>query len=201
MSEYIAGGGHLRATIIGLTGYARSGKSTAADYLVREYGYELVSFAEPLKEAALALDPLVDFVTFQRLSEVVREIGWESAKDRLSEVRRTLQRLGTEVGREQFGQNFWVDRAMAKIHPGGEYVISDVRFLNEAKAVQTRGGFVARIERDGIGPNGAHSSETELDSIVADGLIYNTPSTHFHYLHRQLDETVRRANLLARPAA
>jgi dephospho-CoA kinase len=45
--------------IIGLSGYARSGKDTAADHLVNEYGFTRYSFAAPMKEAMYRLNPIV----------------------------------------------------------------------------------------------------------------------------------------------
>ena len=46
--------------LIGLVGLSESGKSTAAKYLVDHYGYEEMSFARPLKEAAKGFFGLTD---------------------------------------------------------------------------------------------------------------------------------------------
>jgi dephospho-CoA kinase len=35
--------------IIGLTGYAQSGKDTVANILVENYGYQRVAFADPIR--------------------------------------------------------------------------------------------------------------------------------------------------------
>lgn len=103
--------------IIGLTGRKRSGKSTAARYLVEDHGFTELSFAEPLKRMALAVNPIIGFRStpdgVQRvyLSDVVHEIGWECAKDEYPEVRRFLQLLGTEGVRDHIGQDTWVNLA------------------------------------------------------------------------------------------
>src|SRR5690606_2560032 len=47
---------------IGLMGYARSGKDTAGAMLHADLGYRRVSFADPVREMALALDPIIGHV-------------------------------------------------------------------------------------------------------------------------------------------
>lgn len=104
--------------IIGLTGYARAGKSTAAKYLVENHGFTELSFAKALKDMAYAVNPIVDdsdscdccVVKWEgkRLQEVVDTHGWERAKDFYPEVRAFLQRLGTEGVRGHLGDSAWV---------------------------------------------------------------------------------------------
>jgi dephospho-CoA kinase len=81
--------------IIGLSGYARSGKDTVAELLVLNYGFKRMAFADGIREALSALNPILH--DGMRLNEVVKEYGWELAKSK-DEVRRLLQVLGTEVG-------------------------------------------------------------------------------------------------------
>jgi dephospho-CoA kinase len=45
--------------IIGIAGYARSGKDAAAKILVEHYGYERRAFADILRSALLTLNPVV----------------------------------------------------------------------------------------------------------------------------------------------
>ena len=40
-------------------------------------------------------------------------------------------------------------------------VVSDGRFFNEFDAVRERGGYIWRIDRDGVGPANDHASEME----------------------------------------
>ena len=109
--------------------------------------------------------------------------GWERAKVEHTEIRQLLQRLGTEVGRAQFGENFWVDRVTSQFKPGGRYVITDVRFPNEEKAVHDHGGVVYRIARPGFVPVNSHISDTGIDSLFVDGVIPNTGTLeHFREL-------------------
>lgn len=61
--------------------------------------------------------------------------------------------------------------AFPEIHEehGAKYpnwIITDVRFPNEVKAIKDRGGIVIRIERPEIGWTGDHESETALDGYT-----------------------------------
>ena len=51
---------------IGLTGYPCSGKNALADVLVAEHGFTSIAFADPIREALLGLDPIVDVEKYDR---------------------------------------------------------------------------------------------------------------------------------------
>ena len=160
-----------RIEVIGLSGYARSGKDTVGNILVN-HGYEKFSFAAVLKQAVYNLDPLLDTLGIR----YQRAISWfdsELVKDEYPEARRLLQRMGTEVGRELFGENFWVEKAIASVPDGTRAVFTDCRFPNEADAVRELNGQVWRIERAGFGPINNHPSETSLDNYKFDQYINN----------------------------
>ena len=159
--------------IIGLAGAARSGKDTAGAYFVARHGYERRSFADAVRTAALAIDPYVATrASTRRLTDLVAAKGWEAAKE-LPDVRRLLQRVGTELGRDLFGADIWVDMATKGLHGGERVVFTDVRFANEAAAVRRLGGIVVLLERPGAGlagQEGAHASEVidfDVDATVA----------------------------------
>jgi len=163
-----------RVRVIGLSGYARAGKDTVANFLAA-HGYERASFADNVREALYRLDPALgaDYggMTVQ---EVVHSIGWERAKGEYPEIRAYLQRFGSDVGRDIIDPDLWVKLAFRKLPDGSKAVFSDVRFANEAEAIRARGGRIYRIERPGYGPVNGHGSETALDSYPFDGTILNT---------------------------
>ena len=130
--------------IIGLSGYAQSGKDTVAEMLCLNYGFKRISFALPMRDAIYTLNPLIDGTT--RITDVIDEYGWDAAKAN-PEVRRLLQVFGTEVGRKIFGETFWIDQAFKRAEEYERVVFSDVRFPNEATAIQAKGGDVWRINR------------------------------------------------------
>lgn len=166
---------------LGLNGYARSGKDAAASVLVAE-GWQRLAFADVLRDMAYAIDPYVlvggySQTDFVRLTTLVDNEGWDRAKERYHDVRRLLQRLGTEAGRDILGKNIWVNTAFNRIEPGVPGVVfTDVRFPNEADRIKAAGGQVVRIVRTGIGPVNAHASDNSLEDYVFDAVLYNDDS-------------------------
>jgi hypothetical protein len=149
--------------IIGISGWAQSGKDTFAQVLIEEAGFTRMSFAEPMRQALLLLNPLVTVAGIPlSLVDVVADRGWEGAKRDTPETRGLLQRFGTEVGREMFGTDFWVNYLLDGLEHS-KVVITDVRYLNEASAIVRRGGQMLRVERPGVRPANAHPSENSLD--------------------------------------
>lgn len=147
--------------LVGLGGYARTGKDTVASILVEHYGYTRVAFADCLRDFVVQANPLVPYWDgYVRLSEVVSRVGWEKAKES-EEVRRTLQAFGM-AGRRVLDADVWVEAAMKKLG-WRRAVITDVRFPNEFDAIVKRGGVMVRVHRPGIGPVNGHASEVALD--------------------------------------
>ena len=160
-------------TRIALSGYARSGKDAMAAILVEKHGYLRVSFADPMREALLALNPRIqNGGSSTSLAWLVRRWGWDRAKVDYPEIRELLQRFGTEVGRNLFGEDFWVGMAMRKAAEHPRVVFSDCRFENEARAVLGAGGAVVRVVRPGVGPVNAHVSDRALpDELITHTLL------------------------------
>jgi hypothetical protein len=164
--------------LIATSGFKGSGKDTIADYLVSRYGYTKIAFAAPLKSLLLTLNPVVvgDIVDSSpaRLSVLVDGHGWDYAKREYSEVRRLMQVFGTELMRNNFGENVWVD-LLDRSYPDlseGRYVISDCRFPNEADFVHSRAGDVVWIDRPGVVSDG-HASEGIAVRVKADYVLTN----------------------------
>jgi hypothetical protein len=166
--------GWRKKMIIGLSGYARSGKDTVADYLIKHNEFIKMSFAAPMKEAMYRLNPIVkvDEISSLRYKNIVDVYGLDKAKESVPEIRRLLQVFGTEVGRDLFGENFWVDIVLNNIK-NEKVVISDVRFKNEADAIRSKGGKIWRIIRKDVGPVTGHPSETDLDNYKFDNTLIN----------------------------
>ena len=171
--------------LIALSGYARSGKDEAAKVLVEEFGFTRIAFADKLRDFLYALNPVVgrgsDFSDrpIIYLHDVIDEVGWEGYKqtEHGTEIRRLLQRLGTEAGRQTLWDTIWIDAALKDLEPEGKYAITDCRFPNEAQAIRDRGGKIWRVIRDGVGPANNHPSETSLDDYKFDGWIINNFKT------------------------
>jgi hypothetical protein len=177
MPLYILRDGKLipRVEILGLSGWARNGKDTVADHLIENYGYERISFAAPMKEALYRLNPRITInkVPGTPIRTGVDIYGWDDLKEYGPEVRELLQRFGTEVGREMFGEDFWVDAAIDSIQDGSKVIVSDVRYPNEADAFKKLGGEVWRVVRPGYGAANDHASEHALNDYDFDQVIDN----------------------------
>ena len=150
--------------LVALCGLAGSGKTTCAEFLVQEWGYTNIKFASPIKEMLRALG-----LNDNHLEGGLKEIPTVLLAGH--SPRHAMQTLGTEWGREQMGQEFWVDiwrQSAAKIiGEGGRVVVDDCRFPNELRAVRYLNGLALTIERPGKWkkgplqqPIGQHRSET-----------------------------------------
>lgn len=84
-----------------------------------------------------------------------------------------LQLLGTEVCRH-FKDSLWVDFVRDEIenNPDNKYVITDVRFDNEAAMITATGGKVVCVVREGMNGDG-HISEKGVSSHLIDFIIEN----------------------------
>lgn len=169
--------------IIGLSGYAQTGKDTIANHLISKYGFTRVAFADPIREAVYRLNPKISIADMRNvpLATAVDGLGWENVKVDSSDARWLLQRMGTEVGREMFGDNFWVDQAMKKASQYEKVVITDVRYPNELQAILEASGQVWRVIKDSVGAVNRHPSETALDDYDFEYIIFNNDTKESLY--------------------
>jgi len=158
--------------IIGLSGYARSGKDEVAKLLVEEYGFTRLAFADKIRQLLLAIDPSLGG---PKLSTIVAEYGWDVAKSK-TEVRELLQHLGV-AARTLIDEHIWVTTVLNQIEEiDKNYVITDVRFENEANAIKLIGGEIWRVRRTNNVPVNDHVSENALDGFKFDKILKNEGS-------------------------
>ena len=165
------------AKLVGLSGYAQSGKDTVANYLVREHNFTRLAFADGIRNFLYEINPIAEqdeFFNNIRVQRLVDEHTWDVAKITTPEIRTLLQKLGVGA-RKVFGDTFWVDQVfnVVKANPENNYVITDVRFQNEATALKEVGGSLWRIERAGVGAANDHISEHDLDNWTFDTYLHN----------------------------
>jgi hypothetical protein len=160
--------------LIGLTGTAGSGKDTVRRMLEEHHGFAGFAFADPIRAM---LGPL--------LAHAGAGHEWMYDRDRKEQTipalgtsyRHLAQTLGTEWGRS-IEPEFWLRIASARLdamqdHGHRHFVISDVRFLNEAAWIKLLGGEVWRIDRPSAEPVRAHASEL-ISHINPDRVIDNS---------------------------
>jgi hypothetical protein len=131
-----------------------------------------------IREDLYTLDPFLDGdVTMSDLLDSL-SWDWDDAKTHRIygfEVRRLLQKLGTEVVRESYGANAWVDvvaRQIAEEKPQ-RAVLTDVRFDNEAEWLGEQGGLVVQITRPGVGPVNNHKSDAGISEHLVSVTVDN----------------------------
>jgi dephospho-CoA kinase len=174
--------------LLGLAGYAQSGKDSAADFLQVD-GWHRVSFAAPLRAMAETIDPIVGWsdgpVSYV---QAVKTLGYDEAKRAYPMVREFLQKLG-QAAREELGRSIWVDTLFAGLGDYEKVVVTDVRHQEELHSIWDRDGKVVYIERPGVGPVNAHVSETAIEGARFDAVIQNDAS--FETLAKRIRDTVR----------
>ena len=154
--------------LVAFTGLIKSGKSTAADFLVEHHGFTRISFAAPIRRMLEGLG----------LTPEELQAGKEQPCDLLGgkTPRHALQTLGTEWGREKISPDIWVlatERTITDLFSKGRRVVlDDCRFDNEARVVQRLGGRVIRIQRLGL-VRGSHPSEQGISPHLVDYTIHN----------------------------
>lgn len=158
--------------ILGVCGAMQAGKDSTVATLV-QHGFTRVSFADPLKELALHVNPWIgrpkSVGGFVRLHNLIDSIGWDVAKQSFPEVRKFLQDLGLGA-RMHVDDNVWVQAALR--NRAQNIAFSDVRFENEWAAVKAGNGVMLRVERPGYEGDG-HISERALDGFEADFTLVN----------------------------
>ncbi len=185
--------------IIGFCGYPRSGKDEAAKVLVEKHNWQRIAFADKLRAVALGSDPIIvigsreltdlgldaripqllnaggvrcDGGVFIRLKSLLLVIDWLEAK-KIADVRRYLQRLGTEGVRDNLGEDSWVQAAERSMQVARHVVITDCRFANEAEMVRRRGGLLIWIERPGCEAPAHNNHVSEQYGFAMDHHITN----------------------------
>lgn len=164
--------------IIGLMGPAGSGKDTVREILAK-HGYYGFAFADPIREMLkpllLACGVGLNWMTDRALKEQPMPVLGVS-------YRQLAQTLGTEWARAQ-APDFWLRIAAASmmevsISTFGPpcFVISDVRFPNEAEWIRHLGGQIWRIDRADVEPVRRHTSEALIDRIEPDFVLENNGS-------------------------
>lgn len=173
------------------TGKMRSGKDTAAEYLIKKYGGVIYKFADPL---------------YEMQEEIYRIAGLpytSNTKDRV-----LLQLLGTDWGRKTIDPNIWVNAMDNRLHHFDQLenlsrkgslfsstlyttnlFITDARFPNEIEVLRNHGFKIIQvicddeIREERGASNTGHSSETSLDDFKDyDMSIFNNLTLEDYYV-------------------
>ena len=171
--------------LIGLLGFQSAGKGTAGDVLASDYAFQKQEFADPLKDAVSIIfnwpRHLLSGDTEE--SRIFREKVDDDWSLRLGYVvtpRNMLQKMGTEAGRNVFGDDLWVQSLDSRIDMTKNNVITDVRFPNEIKWIRSKGGFVIRVTR-GPDPSWYDTAWEYNKSDRSEWVLYDENDKAVHY--------------------
>jgi len=215
--------------IFALSGWKASGKDMAADYLVKNHGFTRVSFADPLKdnvaqafgiprsslddrelkEAPLLNAPVEPKDAFSRnIAEFMKGEFRDQNGKRYGEAPvdsvmywtpRALCILEGSTKRSA-DINYWVKQAVAKMVPGGRYVIADLRYQSEVNALNASAPnsvIAARIDRFEVSTS-ADPSERDLDAYPFPFRINNlqSESTTQNQVFEQIVSVLKQKGLI-----
>lgn len=144
--------------IIGIVGFAGSGKNTVGDIMLQSLGYVKESYARSLKDAVSLIfewprDLLEGETEESRAFRETVDPNWSARLGYDVTPRSILQHVGTDCLRNHLHNDIWVHSLVNRIqkqeNPTG-YVITDARFPNEIDAIVNQGGVIIEVKR---GPN------------------------------------------------
>jgi hypothetical protein len=172
--------------IIGLVGFIGSGKGSIADTLVERHNFIKESFAKSVKDSVSVVfgwdrNLLEGETTQSRAWREQPDAYWSKKLGKEFTPRYALQLMGTEAGRDVFHPDIWIHSLEKRIQesPNDNFVIADVRFPNEIKAIHNMDGKIVRVKR---GPNPEWYQmawETNLNKIPKHIMENSYPEAHF----------------------
>lgn len=163
--------------LIGFSGYIGSGKDLAAELtqsLLQNSDDTMMGFPTwQIKKFSSKLRQIASLLTGHSPNEFEsRTLKDSYLEDFSMTVRELLQKLGTDAIRDHVHKDAWVKALFSDYQPTSNWLISDVRFVNEAAEIKRRGGVIIRLNR--ANPISDHQSEIALDNYTFDYVINNT---------------------------
>lgn len=174
-----------KSLVIGIHGFARTGKDSVANFILAHRGGYLYSFADPIRAMLMPIGvDMKDPYWQDRKEDVIPALGVSP--------RRMMQTLGTEWGRELINPDLWLILAKQRLlNYGAGMIIADVRFENEATWVRKQGGRVIHVIRTAAAPVATHASENGLEYKAEEGdvILLNEGSLQElqQHVHRIID--------------
>lgn len=165
-------------TFIGIGGKKTSGKDTVANIIAKKIkevngNAEIVHIATPLKRRVAQFienreADYVDLSTFDRDKEAAKyNIGGKNIS-----WREALQKEGALM-REIYGEDVWINKMKFSPVASDVIIVPDIRYANEVKFIQDKGGVLIYIERPSLLNNDKHPSENSVDATYFDHTIVN----------------------------
>jgi hypothetical protein len=181
--------------LIGISGKIGAGKDTFADLILGwDTSYRKKAFAEMLKtmSAMVTGTPIELQYTQEGKNTFIESLGMT-----IGDVQ---QKLGNGL-RDTLHKDLWVITRFADYTDDDDWIISDMRYKNEAQIIRDKGGFLIRMEGDPGKVNAntkrdkTHKSEIDLDDWTDwDYRLWNTrvddPEAYLHTHWLQIEKRI-----------
>lgn len=188
--------------LIGLKGKIGSGKTTSAEILKEEFTIEEYVMAGPIKKIGSIMG-FTDTELYGTQEEKLKKNPYWGIS-----ARHFLQIFGTDICRDALSEkipamySIWLQ--LFEIHmnknKSTNILVSDIRFPDEADAIQKNGGIIIEIDRtpdepqdsdwENIKHHTQHASEMDMEKIKANYVISNTKD--ISYLRSELIKVVNK---------
>lgn len=194
LDDYVLDG---RPLVIGLAGHAGCGKDSAIVNLLKaDHIFARTAFADKIREIGKIFGFTHHQMTDRTLKEKVDEYWGISP-------RKFMQLVGSEMFRHHLCPDVWIKalfRTLERDYGNKKVVfITDVRFPNEAEAIQNEGGIVIRITRPSLEISSEvlhHESERYINELNVDYEVLNDCSSAEAWADKFENDTLKRALVL-----
>lgn len=149
--------------IVGILGKKGHGKDTVGAMVAEQTGWELDSFAAPLRKFSYEMFG----ISHETYNAVISGLGMTG--------RQFLQEVGTRVMRE-IDSDQWIRALAHRLKSSGNrgrLILTDVRFPNEVQFVKANGGLLLHVVRPDRHDTDSHISESGVSTSLVDYSICN----------------------------
>lgn len=178
--------------IIAISGKIGSGKSYICNHIIKslpEYNFKRKTFAYNVRKTVSILTDIDMEILLSREAKNIYLDDWGMY------IGEMFQKIATSI-KKDIRDDVWLISLLLKYNDDENWLIDDLRYLNECVAIKKKKGILIRLEgdpknirgKDKRDPN--HVSETELDNYDGFDIIY------YNELSSNIDELL--INILAK---
>ena len=160
--------------ILGLAGPRGGGKDTLADYLVEDYSFKRIAFADPIREQVKFLLQLKSDYEYDIVKRSNLLMLNHPGREHLIDGRHLVREIGMlmlSYGKDQFTN--YVTTEITKNIEKYNYVVTDLRMDHEYVCLKRLDAFIVKI-KTGKPNTDKHVTEVGFDDSQCDYIIDNS---------------------------
>lgn len=147
------------------------------------FTWQQKSFAYKLKQIVCILTGCtLDQLENEEFKNSPVPYTWTKSKLNITTYRELLQKLGTEVFRNNVHQDIWVDLLLQDYSADQNWLITDTRFVDEANIINENQGTLLKIIGKDQTQLSQHQSETDLDEYPLFQYYIDNNGTYEHLI-------------------